>query len=285
MKKIVSILLACTILFTLMGCGENSNKHVGEVKTPSGSIAQKGREYTEVVDDFKSKGFKNVKTEKIEDLITGWITKDGEVEEVSVNGSVDYSPDEWTSADAEVIIKYHTFKKEDAKSTSESSAKDKAKSTADFTVNDDTKSTTESIAETDSKGEEKTAEILTESNCKDLKQILNTKDEFDPCIKEFAQNYAGRTIEFDGNTADVQQHGDYKTRFDYLIYAGDYSKTDALGPSFQISDVNYSDLHLTGDNVPDTFSEGLNIHIVAMVGEYNETSGLFQLKPVSIKMR
>ena len=261
MKKMVSILLACTILFTLMGCGENSNKHVGEVKTPSGSIAQKGRDYTEVVDDFKSEGFKNVKTEKIEDLITGWITKDGEVEEVSVNGSVDYSPDEWTSADAEVIIKYHTFKKEDAKST------------------------TESIAEDDSKGEKTTIEILTESNCKDLKQILNTKDEYDPCIKEFAQNYAGRTIEFDGNTAYAQQHGDYKTRFDYLIYAGDYSKTDALGPSFQISDVNYSDLHLTGDNVPDTFSEGLNIHIVAMVGEYNETSGLFQLKPVSIKMR
>jgi hypothetical protein len=35
----------------------------------------------------------------------------------------------------------------------------------------------------------------------------------------------------------------------------------------------------------DTFGVGLNIHIIATVEEYSETSGLFQLKPVSIKMR
>ena len=106
-----------------------------------------------------------------------------------------------------------------------------------------------------------------------------------PIIKEFAKKYAGKTIEFDGNTATVNKHGNNKTRFDYLIYAGDYSKTKVSGPSFQFRDVNYSDLHLTGDNVPDNFGVGLNIHIIATVGEYNETSGLFQLKPVSIKMR
>ena len=261
MKKMISVLLACIMVMALVGCGGNSNKHEGEAKTPSGSSAQKGRDYNKVVDDFKSNGFKNIKTEKIEDLIAGWITKDGEVKEVSVNGNVDYSADKWISADAEVIIKYHTFKKDDAKSTTESKAKD------------------------DSKGEKPTVEILTVGNCKDLEQILITKDEFDPRIKEFAQKYAGRTIEFDGNTANVQQHGNYKTRFDYLISAGNYSNTNASGPLFQISDVNYSDLHLTGDNVPNTFAEGLNIHIIATVGEYNETSGLFQLKPVSIKMR
>jgi hypothetical protein len=65
----------------------------------------------------------------------------------------------------------------------------------------------------------------------------------------------------------------------------DYSKTTFSGPNFQFRDVNYNDLHLTGDNVPDTFGVGLNIHIIATVEEYSETSGLFQLKPVSIKMR
>lgn len=261
MKKMISVLLACIMVMALVGCDGNSNKHEGEAKTPSGSSVQKGRDYNKVVDDFKSKGFKNIKTEKLEDLITGLITKDGEVEEVSVGGNVDYSADQWISADAEVIIKYHTFKEKDTESAAEAEAKD------------------------DSNVNKTTEELLTVDNCKELAGILNTKDEFDPIIKEFAQKYAGRTIEFDGNTAAVNQHGDNKTRFDYLINTGDYSKTTVLGPSFQFRDVNYSELHLTGDNVPDTFGVGINIHIVATVGEYNGTSGLFQLKPVSIKMR
>lgn len=261
MKKMIIVLLVCIMIMSLVGCGNNSNKHEGEVKTPSGSSAQKGRDYNEVVDEFKSKGFKNIKTEKIEDLITGWITKDGEVEEVSVGGDANYSADEWISEDTEVIIKYHTFKEKDSENVTESKEKD------------------------DSDVNKTVEEILTVDNCKDLSDILSTNDEFDSRIKDFAQKYAGKTIEFDGNTAYVSQHGDYKTRFDYLIYAGDYSETILSGPSFQFSDVNYYDLHLTGDNVPDTFGMGLNIHIIATVGEYNETSGLFQLKPLSIKMR
>jgi hypothetical protein len=270
MKKIVSVLLACIMVMTLMGCGANS-KHEGEAKTPSGSSVQKGRDYHKVVDDFKSKGFKNIKTEKLEDLITGWITKDGEVKEVSVDGDVDYSPDEWISADTEVIIKYHTFKKEETKSAAKSEAKDN--------------SNTEKPKVEKKKVEKKKVEILTVDNCKELAEILSTKDESDPLIKEFAQKYAGRTIEFDGNTAYVSNHGNYKTRFDYLIYAGDYSETTFFGPNFQFRDVNYTDLHLTGEDVPDTFGVGLNIHIIAIVQEYSESSGLFQLKPVSIKMR
>lgn len=114
---------------------------------------------------------------------------------------------------------------------------------------------------------------------------MSTKDTFDPIIGEFARNYSSRTIEFDGHTAYVNPHGDYTTRFDYLIYACDYSESNVSGPSFQFRDVTYNDLNLTGDDVPDTFGMGINVHIVAKVGEYNETTGLFQLKPVSITMR
>ncbi|WP_416246471.1 DUF4839 domain-containing protein [Clostridium sp. HCS.1] len=272
MKKIIIVLLACIMIMAVVGCSTNSNKHEGEAKTPSGSSVQKGRDYNEVVDDFKSKGFKNIKIEKIEDLITGWVTKDGEVEEVSVGGDADYSADEWVSEDIEVIIKYHTFKEKDTESATEPKVKD-------------TENTTEPKVEDDLDVNKTSEEILTVDNCKDLSDILSTKDEFDSRIKDFAQKYEGKTIEFDGNTAYVSKHGDYKTRFDYLIYAGDYSETTASGPSFQFSNVNYSDLHLTGDNVPDTFGVGLNIRIVAVVGEYDENSGLFQLKPLSIKMR
>lgn len=261
MKKMISVIFTCIMIMALVGCDGNSNKHEGEVKTPSGSSVQKGKDYNKVIDEFKSKGFNNIKTEKIEDLITGWMTKDGEVEEVSVGDNVDYAADEWISADSDVIIKYHTFKEKDTESVVKPETKDES---------NEIKST---------------VEILTADNCKDLSEILSSKVDFDPLFKEFSKKYAGRTIEFDGNTAYVSPHGKNETRFDYLIYAGDYSTTTFSGPAFQFRDVNYYDLHLTGDNVPDNFGVGLNIRIIATVGEYDEASGLFQLKPISIKMR
>ena len=94
-----------------------------------------------------------------------------------------------------------------------------------------------------------------------------------------------RTIEFDGNVAYVSPHEGYNTRFDYLVYAGDYSETTVSGPSFQFEDVNYYDLHLEGDNVPDTFGVGLNIHVIAEIEEYDSGSGLFKLTPVAITIR
>ena len=261
MKKMVSVLFACITVMTLVGCGEESNKHEGEANTPSGSSIQEGRNYQEVIDTFEEEGFRNIKTEKLEDLITGWLTKDGEVEEVSVGGDVDYSQDEWVSVDTEVIIKYHTFKKEDTESAVESEVKD------------------------NSNVEVPEEEILTVDNNKELAEILSTKDETSPLFKEFAQKYAGRIIEFDGNTAYVSLYKDYKTRFNYLIFAGDYSTTTFSGPEFQFKNVNYYELHLTGDNVPDNFGAGLNIRIIATVVEYDENPGLIQLKPISIKMR
>ena len=127
MKKIISIFIAC-IIITLVGCAGDS--HEGEAKTPSGSSIQKGRDYQEVVNDFKEKGFKNIKTEKLEDLITGWMTKDGEVESVSVDGDKEYSPDVWYSNDVEVVITYHTFPSDDEKPEPTPSSKEKPEPTS-----------------------------------------------------------------------------------------------------------------------------------------------------------
>lgn len=128
-------------------------------------------------------------------------------------------------------------------------------------------------------------EVLNVNNCEELAALLSLKDEFDPSIAEFASKYQGRTIEFDGNVAYVSSHEGYNTRFDYLIYAGDYSESEVSGPSFQFEDVNYYDLHLEGDNVPDTFDVGLNIHVVAKIEEYDSGTGLFKLNPVKITIR
>lgn len=262
MKKMVSVLISCIFVIALAGCGgEESNNHEGEAKTPSESSVQSGKDYKDVINEFEEQGFTNVKTEKIEDLITGWITADGEVEEVHVGGNVDYSPDEWIPVDTEVVIKYHTFKKEESESVTESEEKD------------------------NSNVEKPEEEILTVENNKELATILSTKNENSPLFKEFAEKYVGRTVEFDGNTAYVSPHRDYKTRFNYLIFAGDYSTTTFSGPQFQFRNVDYFDLHLTGDDIPDPFGTGHNIRITAKVEVFDEDSNLFLLEPVSIKMR
>lgn len=107
MRKFLAACMAIVMIFTIAGC--SSEGHEGEAKTPSGSSIQKGKDYQKVVDEFESSGFTNIKLEKLDDLVTGWLTKDGEVESVSVDGDTGYSADTWYPADAEVVITYHTF--------------------------------------------------------------------------------------------------------------------------------------------------------------------------------
>ena len=256
----------CVLILAILTVKE-SNDSVGKIIVNISSSELVGENYEDVVSNLEKAGFTNIETEVLDDLVTGWLKKDGEVEKVEIDGTTSFSSDSKFEPNSKIVVTYHTFPVEDTESVAES------------------KAPVESETSDGSDVEKPTEEFLTMDNCEDLAAILSTKNEFDPIIKEFAQKYAGRTIEFDGNTAAVNHHGDFDTRFDYLIYAGDFSVTTVSGPSFQLSDVNYSDLHLTGDNVPDTFGVGLNIHIVATVEEYSETSGLFKLKPVSIKIR
>jgi hypothetical protein len=110
--------------------------------------------------------------------------------------------------------------------------------------------------------------------------------DFDPFISIFAKKYSGRTIQFDGYIANMTPHGNYKTRFDLLIYTGNYGQSPGNALSFKFEDINIvSDLKLTGSNIPEYISEGQNLRITAIVIEYKEVSGLFFLEPVSTEIR
>lgn len=80
---------------------------------PITSKEAKGTNYTDVVDKFKDSGFINVKTNIIYDIITGWVTDDGEVKSVTINGDEDFDTYGEYRPDAEVVITYHTYKKND----------------------------------------------------------------------------------------------------------------------------------------------------------------------------
>ena len=111
--KLIAMIMVMLLCVSLVACGDDSS-HIGEAKTPSGSSAQRGRHYSDVVDDFEGNGFTNIRTEEIDDLVFGWLTDDGEVEDVSVDGDIDYPADEWYSSDVEVVIRYHTFPAEES---------------------------------------------------------------------------------------------------------------------------------------------------------------------------
>ncbi len=111
--------------------------------------------------------------------------------------------------------------------------------------------------------------------------MLSNKAEIDESYSSFATQYNGRIIEFDGRIDYCTKHGNYNTRFDYLVSAGDYDPNHQVGPSFKFEDVNYTDLHTNLDTV----SVGLNVHIVAKVISFDSNSGLFYLEPVSITGR
>jgi hypothetical protein len=50
----------------------------------------------------------------------------------------------------------------------------------------------------------------------------------------------------------VTSHGNCSARFDFLLGRGNKRPESGSGPTFQFRDVNYDDLNLTGNNVPDS---------------------------------
>lgn len=274
LNKIILVYIFLVIfVVSLIGCS-NKNSHEGEAKTPSGSSIQAGKNYLDVIEDFEEEGFTNIKTEKLGDLVTGWLTKDGEVEEVTVGGDVDYSPDRWVSADTEVIITYHTFPEGVSETVTENEPSEE---------NSQAEASQE-LASQEAASQEQ-AIIINVNNNEEFAAVLNAVAPFDPIVRGFATKYAGQTIEFDGNITYMNNHGNYKTRYDFLITPWDYSETTDIGPNFFFEDCNYYDLNLTGDNIPNAVRMGDNLHFVAVIGELDEVSELFHLKPISTAVR
>ena len=70
----------------------------------------KGANYKDVVDRFKDAGFENITLEVEYDIITGWMTDDGEVKSVVINDDKKFSSGKEYRADAEIVITYHTYR-------------------------------------------------------------------------------------------------------------------------------------------------------------------------------
>ncbi len=106
----------------------------------------------------------------------------------------------------------------------------------------------------------------------DFAALLKVKDPGDPKVAEFAKKYSGRTIEFDGNVAAVAPDGNYKTLENVMINAGDFGPNSAAGPNFQFSGLSMYDVPGGGHN-------GDNVHVKAVLSDYDAATQLLQLQP------
>lgn len=126
---------------------------------------------------------------------------------------------------------------------------------------------------------------LTIINCPDLATILSLKASYDSRYTDFANEYKGRIIEFDGRIDYITNHRSYKTRFDILLSAGNYDPNHMIGPAFKFEDVAAYDLGLDTLFLEDEIWVGRNVHIIAEVDYYDSPSELFYLIPVSVTGR
>jgi hypothetical protein len=113
LRKLFVICLALLLFVTVLAGCDDDKSHENEAKVPSSSKDFKGENYQDVTTQLESAGFSHIETVVLDDLITGWLTKDGEVEEVSINGDTDYDAGSWFAKDALIKITYHTFPQEE----------------------------------------------------------------------------------------------------------------------------------------------------------------------------
>lgn len=192
------------------------------------------------------------------------MTKDGEVEKVTINGGDDYKLGSWYEPDAEIVIFYHTFpakeSDEPAKQTDEP-----AKETVDTSD-----------------------QILTIDNSEELLTVLTTLDPGSEVIQQFIKDYNGRTIQFDGFCWDWSNHVTtspfsgketvYKTLYTTNFYYGDIENLESsTGPIFRAEGVSIPNY------IPSLDRQ--NIRVTATVSGYNDKLQFFMLSSVKFEMR
>lgn len=229
-----------------------------EAAIPQSASSYKYKNYADVQTELSEAGFTNISFEILYDIVIGW-TEEGEVDSISVGGNTEFQQGDIFKKDVAIVITYHMPEEDDPNKPVESETPT---------------STTEPSTEP--------AENLTVGNCPDLEALLALRDPGDSSVAAFANKYYGQVIEFDGYVMDMQHHGNYDTRWDVLLGSGDYNENSALGPNFHLTDVNFYDMNVSGG---DSVYAGLNVHIVAEVGDYNPNSQLFELDIISLSIR
>ena len=205
MKKVLAVIFMLVLISSLCGCLEQEDgEYIG---APSSSDDCEGTNYKVVENKFKDAGFNNIVLEKDEDLIIGFLSGEGDVEEIMIDGNSDFEKDEAFKKDSLVRIIYHAFPNED-----DTSSKKESDSSSDNQKNSSSKSKSESTSETKDDGKIKTplsSDDCEDENYKDIKKKfekagftnIKTKKDEDLIIGLLSSENDVESISVDGKTS------------------------------------------------------------------------------------
>jgi hypothetical protein len=78
-----------------------------EIRVDFSQKSYKGKKVEDVIATLKEKGFKNVQSENMKDVIIGIITKEGSVDSILVDGRDDFKEGDWIDEGTEIVVRYH----------------------------------------------------------------------------------------------------------------------------------------------------------------------------------
>ena len=82
----------------------------GEVSFPVSSKQVKNLNVQVLTQQLQLLGYTNIKTVSLNDLVTGWMKKDGAIKQVTVNGTNSFKQGKMYSFDTAIVVTYHSFK-------------------------------------------------------------------------------------------------------------------------------------------------------------------------------
>ena len=83
--------------------------HPGQLRLPNSSKYYLGKNYTDALTAFQNAGFSTIVLDEQIKSKKGWLSKDGEIAQISINGQTQFEKGEWFGEQASIVITYHTF--------------------------------------------------------------------------------------------------------------------------------------------------------------------------------
>lgn len=181
--------IVCIVLIGLLPSSDEDEAREGEAKVPASYDSLIEMNYETVQGKFEDSGFTNIKLEPIEDLITGWLTDDGDVESVTIDGSTEFTSGDWYPNDVEVVIQYHTFPPEDENEDSTDEKSEEADSNNDTTSNEVVDTSDDEDSEEEENVSLEYRNALAKAQIYAETMSMSKKAVYDQLVSEYGENF------------------------------------------------------------------------------------------------
>lgn len=127
--------------------------------------------------------------------------------------------------------------------------------------------------------------ILTLETSKEFSEVMGTKGNPNGLYSKFAESQKRQIIQFKAHIDLVENHDNYKTRYDILLSGGAWVDQDTVspGPQFKFEDVNCTDLGIKDLYLPDWVRVSSNVKVTAKIVQYDTNAGVMILDPIELE--